>query len=193
MRTTASIVLSCAAILLIAPFASYARPKSKTLPSCGAWLMRIAKGADARTERQWRDWTISTLAESCSAIPADLRQAAAQARGLKDLAQRAQVLAKAAMVVLGKACPIPEPLADARQLAAVCPLPPNLRFRLDESMLSDIRAVDYALLNAMLKALIGADQFDEAAERVMLNFTLSAQILGEDARTQEERKAKSDR
>ncbi len=60
--------------------------------------------------------------------------------------------------------------------------------RLDDSMLSDIRAVDYGLLNAMLKALIGANEYGDAAERVMLNFTLSAQILGEDARTREERK-----
>lgn len=101
---------------------------------------------------------------------------------MKDRARRAQILAKGALVVLGTTCPIPEPLADARKLAAACPLPPNLRFRLDDSMLSDIRAVDYGLLNAILKALIGASEYGDAAERVMLNFTLSAQILG--AKTQ---------
>jgi len=70
-------------------------------------------------------------------------------------------------------------LGDARKLAEACPLPANLRFRLDEPALSDIRAVDYALLNAMLRALISANKFDDEAERVMLNFALSAQILGE--------------
>ena len=179
-----------AAALLATALPSRLDAKSKVLPSCNAWLTRTARGADKRSEMQWRDWTISALADSCNAIPEGLRDAAVQVRSVKDRAERARILAKAAMVVLGEACTIPEPLADARKLAAACPLPPNLRFRLDDSMLSDIRAVDYGLLNAMLRALIGANEFGEEAERVMLNFTLSAQILGEDARIRERRKGK---
>jgi hypothetical protein len=177
--------------LLVMGVSAPAGSKSKVRPSCSAWLARTAKGADTRSEPAWRDWTVSALADSCAAIPEGLRDAAVRVRGVKDRAQRARILAKAATAVLGEACAIPEPLADARKLAAACPLPPNLKFRLDESMLSDIRAVDYGLLNAMLRSLIGANEFGEEAQRVMLNFTLSAQILGEDARTGAQRKGVS--
>lgn len=112
-------------------------------------------------------------------------------RGLKTPTQRAQILADAATVVLGPACAVPQPLDDARALAVACPLPPNVAFKVDESVLLDLRAVDYALLNAMLKSLMGAHEYDEEAQRVMLNFTLSAQILGESARLREQKRAKA--
>jgi hypothetical protein len=45
----------------------------------------------------------------------------------------------------------------------------------------------------MLRSLIAADQLDESAERVILNFTLSAQITGEDFREREERRSRRSR
>jgi hypothetical protein len=101
--------------------------------------------------------------------------------------------ANAAAAILGDGCSVTEPLADARKLASTCPLPPNLGFRLDESMLMDIRAVDYAVLNAIPRSLKTANQYDESAERMILNFALSAQIFGEDFRKREGRRAPSPR
>jgi len=152
-------------------------------PSCKVWSAGTAKGADRRPEAEWRDWTIVALADSCEAIPVELRKAAALVRTVKDRKQRAEIMSEAATAVLGPGCRVADPLADARKLAETCPLPPNLRFRLDEPTLAAIRAGDYALLNAMLRALINANEFDEEAERVMLNFALSAEILGDDDRT----------
>ena len=157
--------------------------KAGAQPDCDTWLQQTTRGADKRSEMQWRDWTITALGDACDAIPTELREAAARVRGMKDRAQRARILATAASSVLGPACPVPEPLTDARTLAAQCPLPPNLRFRLGDAELSDIRAVDYAILAAMVNSLIGANHYTEEAERVMLNFTLSAEIVGERDRT----------
>jgi hypothetical protein len=129
------------------------------------------------------------LAESCIAIPDQLRHAAVQVRAVKEPSQRARILANAATAILGDGCSVTEPLADARKLASTCPLPPNLGFRLDGPMLMDIRAVDYVVLNAILRSLKTANQYDESAERMVLNFALSAQIFGEDFRKREGRRA----
>ena len=46
----------------------------------------------------------------------------------------------------------------------------------------DLRAVDDGLLLVLLRGFKGANEYDDAAERVVLNFSLSAQIVGEDFR-----------
>ena len=51
-----------------------------------------------------------------------------------------------------------------------------------------IRAADYLILNAMIRSLVAANQFDESVERLILQFTLSAQINGEDFKEREERR-----
>lgn len=164
------------------------RQSEKPALTCSAWAARIVRGADNLPEQKWRDVTIKALAESCIAIPDQLRSAAAQVRAVKEPSQRARILANAATAILGDGCSVTEPLADARKLASTCPLPPNLGFRLDESMLMDIRAVDYVVLNAMLRSLKTANQYDEPVERMILNFALSAQIFGEDFRKREGRR-----
>ena len=165
----------------------------KPAPTCSAWAARTVHGADNLPEQKWRDVTIKALAEPCIAIPGQLRHAAVQVRAVKELSQRARILANAAAAILGDGCSVTEPLADARKLASTCPLPPNLGFRLDEPMLMDIRAVDYAVLNAILRSLKTANQYDESAERMILNFALSAQIFGEDFRKREDRRGPSPR
>jgi hypothetical protein len=166
-------------------------------PTCHAWAAATARGADKLGEQAWRDFTIKALAQSCSAIPEQLRRAAVQIRGVKDPSGRARILATAASATLGEGCAVAEPLADARKVASTCPLPSNLPanfpYRLGEAELTEIRAVDYAIINAMLRSFTAANQFDESAERVILNFTLSAQITGEDFREREERRNRRSR
>jgi hypothetical protein len=49
-------------------------------------------------------------------------------------------------------------------------------------------AVDYLILNVMLRSLIAANQLDESAQLVILDFTLSAEINREDSQKREERR-----
>jgi hypothetical protein len=152
------------------------------LQSCSAWTSRILRDDDAGNQRTWRDVTIRSLAQACDAVPETIRTAAARANGTKDAYEQFRILAAAATASLGGRCSIADPVADARQLAKACPPPKGLRFRLDESVLTDIRAVDYGVLLVLLQSLMSAGEYNDAAERVVLNFTLSAQFFGEDFR-----------
>ena len=49
-------------------------------------------------------------------------------------------------------------------------------------MLMDLRAADYLVLVAMIRSLQAADEYGEDSERLMLDFTLSSQFVGEAAR-----------
>jgi hypothetical protein len=162
--------------------------RAKGAPTCHDWAVATARETGRLPEQAWRDFTIKTLGQSCDAIPEQLRRAALQIGAVKDSNERARILATAAAATLGEECSVAEPLAEARRVASTCPLPPGLSFRLDESTLMDIRAVDYAILNVLLRSLKAARQYDAAAERVILNFTLSAQIVGEDTRNREARR-----
>lgn len=146
-----------------------------------------------RSETEWRDWIINALGGACAGIRVELRDAAVRARTVNTRAQRAEILGEAAVSVLGPACATPEPLGDAQTLAASCPLPTNVRLHFSASELSDMRALDYALLNAILKSLIDSDQYSEEAERFALAFALSAEILGEAERTKSRPRSKPSR
>jgi hypothetical protein len=150
--------------------------------SCAAWVSRVLRENDRGNERTWRDQTVHSLGNSCDAIPEALRTAATRASATKEVAEKARILALGATSSLDKRCAVENPLADARGIAQNCPLPPGLRFRFDDSILMDLRAVDYGILVTMLKSLIAAGEFNEPAQRLVLNFALSAQILGEDYR-----------
>jgi hypothetical protein len=154
--------------------------------SCKPWVARLIEEHEKdRTRRETREQTVRSLAASCAAIPEVVRAAAAQANAAKDVSEKPRILARAVTAALGEHCAVTEPLSDARQLAKACPLPSGLRFSVDDSILMDLRALDYGILLVMLKGLTSAGAFNEDAERMLLHFTLSAQILGEDIRLRE--------
>jgi hypothetical protein len=160
-------------------------------PSCEAWAEATRRESNRLGERAWHDVTIKALAHGCGAIPEQLRRAAGEVQGVKDPAARARTLATAASATLAGGCAVAEPLADAREVARTCPLPnlpSNFPYGLGEAELRDLRAVDYVIINALLKSLIAANQFDEAVQFVILDFALSSQINGETFRKREERR-----
>ena len=116
---------------------------------------------------------------------------------MKDPADRARILATAASATLAGGCAVPEPLADARQVARACPLPSNLPanfpYGLGEAELEDLRAVDYVIINALLRSLIAANELDEPVQMVILDLALSSQINGEAFRRREERRHRRSR
>jgi hypothetical protein len=61
-------------------------------------------------------------------------------------------------------------------------------FKIDDEPLADMRAADYALLNAVQKSLVEANEYDALAEQLLRYFTLSASLLGEEQRKREARK-----
>lgn len=78
----------------------------------------------------------------------------------------------------------------ALAVARTCPLPslpPTFRFRLDEGELAELDAVDDLILNVMMRSLITANEFDESAQALMLEFTLSAEINRDDFQQRHER------
>ena len=110
---------------------------------------------------------------------------------MKDPTERAAILGTAASAALGEGCAISDPLANALTVARTCPLPrlpSTFPFRLEEGELVRLGAVDYLILNVMMRSLIAANQFDEPAQRVILAFTLSAEINRKDFRGREERR-----
>ncbi len=102
---------------------------------------------------------------------------------MKDPTERAAILGTAASAALGKGCAIADPLVNALMVAHTCPLPPlpsTFRFRLEEGELVRLGAVDYLILNVMMRSLIAANEFDESAKFLILEFTLSAEINRDD-------------
>jgi hypothetical protein len=149
---------------------------------CAEWAARTVARVEKLPEQRWRDTIVAALAQSCPAIPAELRRAAGEVRGRTDSPASARLVAEATRSTLGAACAVPEPLSDARKLAAACPLPERPELRLHDRVLADLRAVDYAVLATVLRSLLAAREYDQAARRLLMNFTLSAALLGEEAR-----------
>ena len=164
-------------------------------PTCHAWALATRR-ANVKAGNGSRDVIIKALAQACSAIPEQLRRAAGEVQGVKDPAERARLLATAASAVLGEGCAVPDPLVDARKVARTCPLPPprpELPDPLDEEELMQLGAVDYLILNVMERSLIAAGQLDEPAKFLILEFTLSAEILRERSQRREERRHRRSR
>jgi hypothetical protein len=147
--------------------------------SCRSWMARTLADADRIPEQRWRDTIVASLERSCAAIPAVLRQASARTRTTHDAMERGRILAVASETVLGRGCVTRQPLADARAIAAICPLPDRPELRLQASVLVDIRAVDYLVVNAVVRSLIEAGEYGAEGERLFLYFTLSAALQGE--------------
>ena len=165
-------------------------------PTCHAWVAATRRATDKVGENRTRDVTIKALAQACSAIPEQLRRAAGEVQRMKDPTERAAILGAAASAALGERCAITDPLANALTLARTCPLPPlpaTFRFRLEDGELVRLGAVDYLILNVMMRSLIAANQFDESAQLVILNFTLSAELNREDSQGREERRHRRSR
>jgi hypothetical protein len=157
----------------------------------GAWVAATRRATDKVGENSCRDVTIKALTQACSAIPEQLRRAAGEVQGMKDPTERAAILGAAASAALGEGCAIADPLVNALRVARACPLPPlpsTFPFRLEEGELVRLGAVDYLILNVMMRSLIAANQFDESAQLVISNFTLSAEINREDFQKRAERR-----
>jgi hypothetical protein len=150
--------------------------------SCRSWMARTLEAADRMPEQRWRDTIVASLDRSCAAIPAVLRQASARTRTTHDPMERGRLLAVASEAVLGRGCVTRQPLADARAIAAICPLPDRPEFRLQAGVLLDLRAVDYLVVNAVVRSLIDAGEYGAEGERLFLYFTLSAALQGEGSR-----------
>ena len=152
--------------------------------TCRVWLAKTVARVEKLPEQKWRDAIIAALKEdSCTSIPAELRRAARNARTRNDTTSSDRMLAKAATAVLGPACPVPEPARDARALAASCPLPAQPEFQLSDAVLGDLRAVDYAVVNALAQSLLAVHEYDSSAQRLVMDFILSAGLRGEEAST----------
>ena len=186
-RLTVAMAATLAISQLVPPMAALgcARPVARASPpTCKEWIARTTRAANKVGELKWHGVIVAALRDACTAIPAGLQAAAARATSINDREERARILAQAAQAVLGPACTVPDPLSDARRLAAACPLP-RAEFKIDDEPLADMRAVDYALLNALQKSLVEANEYDALAEQLLRYFTLSASLLGEEQRKRE--------
>ena len=116
---------------------------------------------------------------SCTAIPEALRKAAAgvQGKGARDSA----ALADAARDALGPACQTAKEATTAWDVVGTCPLS-KPDFKLADAALKDMSITDYLVLNAIQRSLVMAGEYDQTAELVLRNFSLSAALLGEQAK-----------
>ena len=157
-------------------------------PRCDVWLEKTVKGTSRLGEKKWRDWIIAAVPGACVAVPQQLRQAAADASRAKAPTARAATLAAAATRILGPACAVPEPLESASKLALACPFP--LGLKMDPASTQMVRAVDYALIAALIKSFADAGEYGEPAKTLIAHFTLSATLLGEETIERERRKTR---
>jgi hypothetical protein len=160
-------------------------------PTCHAWVAATRHANDKVGDKKTRDVTIKALGQACRAIPEQLRRAAGGVQEMKDPTERAAILGAAASAALGEGCAIADPLANALTVARSCPLPPlpsTFRLRLEEGELVRLGAVDYLILNVMMRSLISANEFDEPAKLLMLEFTLSAELSRDELQKREERR-----
>ena len=133
-----------------------------------------------------RDRIIRALqTPACKAIPDSLRKAAAavfQTKGGQDRS----VLAEAARAVLGPACRAATSATSAWEVVTTCPLAIP-EFKIDDGALKDMSVTDYLVLNAIQKSLLIGGDYHQTAELVLRTFSLSAALLGEQAREKKQR------
>jgi hypothetical protein len=159
--------------------------------SCHAWVVATNRANGKAGENRTHDVTVNALGQACRSIPEQLRRASGEAQKMKDQTERAATLGTAASAALGAGCSVADPHANAVTVARTCPLPslpPTFRFRLDEGELARLGAVDYLILNVMMRSLIAANALDESAKVLLLGFTLSAEISREDYQKRAERR-----
>lgn len=170
--------------MFVTPVGAQAKSASRPAPSaCSKWLSKTNARMAKLGEWRWRTTIIDALGEGrCPAVPQALRDAARAVRQVRDEHRRDRLLADAAATVLGAPCTVVDPANDSRTLARVCPLPRKEEFSGIDSAFRDIRAVDYLLINALATSLIASESYDTEARRLMLNFMLSATLLGEKPR-----------
>jgi hypothetical protein len=159
--------------------ASAGKPTAK---GCQAWLAGTVARIEKLPEQKWRDAIIAALADSCDEVPSALKKAARDVRTIKDAASRDRLLGAAASSVLDPSCAVSDPASDALAIAAACPMPARPELQLPRALLGDIRAVDYLILDALATKLLAAKKYDASAERLMMDFSLSAGLRGERAK-----------
>jgi hypothetical protein len=167
------------------------RGAPETEKACHAWVAATNRANDRASESRTYDVTIKALAQSCSAIPEQLRRASGEVQKMKDQTERAASLSTAASAVLGAGCSIADPHVNALTVARTCPLPslpPTFRFRLEDGELARLGAVDYLILNVMMRSLIAANALDDSAKVLLLRFTLSAEVSRGDFQKRDERR-----
>ena len=170
--------------MVVLPGTTRAKPAIRpTLSPCSKWVAKTNKKMAKQGEQRWRNTIVRALGEgSCPSVPEALRDATREAGRVRDVPRRDRLLADAATKVLGPSCTVVDPAKDSRDLAKVCALPIKEEFSGLESVFRDIRAVDYVLINALATNLIASNSYDDEARRLMLNFMLSATLLGEKPR-----------
>ena len=190
-----AILVAVAGILAGAVGAAAAREPSTSKggaeQTCHAWVAATNRANDKAGENRTHDVTIKALAQACSAIPGQLRRASGDAQKMKDETERAATLGTAAYAALGAGCSIADPHANALTVEHTCPLPslpPTFRFQLEQGELARLGAVDYLILNVMMRSLIAANALDESAKVLLLEFTLSAEVNREEFQKREERR-----
>ncbi len=162
-----------------------------TKSTCHAWVAATNRANDKAGEKRSHDVTIKALAQACSAIPGQLRRASVEVQKMKDQTERAATLGTAASAALDAGCSITDPHANALAVAPTCPLPslpPTFRFQLDQGELARLGAVDYLILNVMMRSFIAANALDESAKLLLLKFTLSAEVNREELQKRLERR-----
>ncbi len=166
-----------------------ARPerKEENNPSCSSWLEQTLKSAERVSMLKRRDRIVRALEmPACKAIPESLQRAATAVFQSKDGKDRS-ALAEAARAVLGPTCQAAREATSAWEVVATCPLA-HSDFKIAEGALKDMSVTDYLVLNGLQKSLLVGGDYNQTAELVLRNFSLSAALLGEQAR---ERKQKA--
>jgi len=193
-----------AAVALVAGVAGVPEPANSKVPAaasapasaaptCHAWVAATRRANEQVGEKASREITIKALARSCSAIPEQVRRAAGQIQGMKDPTERAAILGAAASAALGAGCPFTDPLANALTVSRTCPLPrlpSTFPYRLDEGELLRLGAVDYLMINVMLRSLLVGNQLEESAQYLILEFTLSAQLARDNYLKRQQRRSR---
>ncbi len=90
-------------------------------------------------------------------------------------------LAEAARTTLGPACGAAKEAAAAWDVVGTCPLSRS-EFKIADAALKDMSVTDYLVLNAIQKSLVIGGEYTVTAELVLRNFSLSAALLGEQAK-----------
>ena len=172
--------------LTISPATARPDRKEETNPSCSSWLERTLKSAESISMLRRRDRIIRALqTPACKAIPDSLRKAADAVFQKKD-GQDRSALAEASRAVLGPACQTATSATSAWEVVATCPLAIP-EFKLADRALKDMSVTDYLVLNAIQKSLLIGGDYHQTAELVLRNFSLSAALLGEQARERKQR------